>query len=215
LIFDTIKAQLRPGEGSQLVGLVAVVDAENTAAAAGRISLKIAGSLVGDALTRQALGDRSHDDGGRWGEPLPARDTRGARLESLMGQVDTLMPKKDRDLALHAARLHGDHAFTTRGLLRGQLPGARELSAVKEVKLREILLGVSERFDGDGSPRGLGGEAIPISARLLAIIDCWDWLTTSRAFAPRLVRNEARAAIFAEAGARLDPELVEPFLELV
>jgi len=215
LVVAPIHAQLEPGEGAVLVGLVAVVGAESPEGSAGRTSLKIAGSLVGDTLTRQVLGDRTRVNGQRWGAMIPERGSCGERLEALMARVDTLLDPADRPLAHRAARFHGELAFTTRGLLRGQLPGGKALNASEERKLREILLGTSERFDGGGSPRGLGGEAIPKTSRVLAIIDCWDWLTTSRAFAPLLSRTDARAALYAEAGARLDPLLIDPFLELI
>jgi len=215
LVVAPIHAQLQPGEGASLVGLVAVVGAQSPEENAGRTSLKIAGSLVGDALTRQVLGDRTRAYGRRWGEALPERNTRGERLEALMARVDTLLDPGDRTLACRAARLHGELEFTTRGLLRGQLPKAPDRTPAEDRKLREILLGASERFDGGGSPRGQGGEGISKTSRLLAIIDCWDWLTLARGFAPRLSPIDARAALYAEAGARLDPLLVEPFLELV
>ncbi len=208
-----IRAQLCAGEAAEPIGLVAVVGVE--VGKQRRISLSIAADLVGDALTRQVLGDRSRADGLRWGARLPGRSGRGERLVALYDRADTLVPERGRALGRRAAALYGERGFTMRGLLRGQLPGVRGLSDAEGHALQEILLGVTERFDGDGSPRGLGGEAIRCAARLLAVLDRWDMLTTSRAYAPLLDRAAARAAIEAEAGARLDPRMVVRFLEMI
>ncbi len=208
-----IRVQVRAGTAPEPIGLVAVVGIE--AGRQRRISLSIAADLVGDALTRQVLGDRSRAEGLRWGARLPERGDRGARLAALYDRVDTLVPERGRALGHRAAGLYGAQGFTIRGLLRGQLPGASGLSDADGHALQEILLGVGERFDGEGSPHGLGGEAIRCAARLLAVVDRWDMLTTSRAYAPLLDRAAARAALEAEAGTRLDPRMVVRFLEMI
>lgn len=208
-----IRAQLRPGAASERVGFVAVVG--GVGGVRRQTSLRIAADLVGDALARQVLGDSSRADGKRWGVALPDRASRAERLVALYDRMDTLVPERGRALGRRAAALHGELGFTTRGLLQGQLPGVRDLSGADARALREILLGVSERFDGDGSPRGLGGEAIGCTSRLLAIVDRWDLLTASRAYAPLLGPADASAALGAEAGSRLDPLMVERFLEMV
>ena len=57
----------------------------------------------------------------------------------------------------------------------------------------EIVLNHEERFDGGGYPRGLAGEAIPLWARLFAVIDALDAITSDRPYRKGLSFDEARA----------------------
>lgn len=69
-----------------------------------------------------------------------------------------------------------------------------------------------ERWDGSGYPRGLKGKEIPITARLFAIIDVWDALSSDRPYRKKLPRNEVIAYLKEKAGVLFDPHLVELFL---
>jgi putative two-component system response regulator len=73
-----------------------------------------------------------------------------------------------------------------------------------------------ERWDGGGYPDGLVGEAIPLTARVLQVVDIFDALTTERPYKPALSQATALAALRDEVdrGWR-DPGVVEPFIELV
>lgn len=71
-----------------------------------------------------------------------------------------------------------------------------------------------EKWDGSGYPRGLKGEEIPLSARIFAVIDVWDALTSDRPYRPAWSRETARNQIREEAGRHFDPRVVEKFLEL-
>ena len=73
-----------------------------------------------------------------------------------------------------------------------------------------------ERWDGGGYPDGLAGEAIPLTARILQVVDIFDALTTERPYKPALSQATALAALREEAarGWR-DPGVVEPFIALV
>lgn len=62
-----------------------------------------------------------------------------------------------------------------------------------------------ERWDGTGYPDRLGGEAIPVQARVFAVADTLDALTTDRPYRAAAHWSEARQVIRSEAGARLDP----------
>ncbi|MGB6066779.1 MAG: response regulator [Desulfomonilaceae bacterium] len=70
-----------------------------------------------------------------------------------------------------------------------------------------------ERWDGNGYPFGLKEEAIPLSARIVAIADVYDALTTERRYKRSYSHEEAREIIVREKGKHFDPELVEAFLE--
>ena len=71
-----------------------------------------------------------------------------------------------------------------------------------------------ERFDGLGYPYRLQGEEIPLSARIIAIADTFDAMTSHRSYRPALSVNEALSEIKAVAGTQLDPFLVEVALSL-
>jgi ribonuclease P protein subunit RPR2 len=68
-----------------------------------------------------------------------------------------------------------------------------------------------ERWDGTGYPDGLGGEEIPLGARVFAVADSLDAMTTKRPYRDALPWATARAEILAEAGSQFDPEVVEAF----
>lgn len=71
-----------------------------------------------------------------------------------------------------------------------------------------------ERWDGSGYPDGLAGEAIPLGARIVAVADVYDALTSDRPYRPALPVSEARARLVAGAGITLDACVVAAFLHL-
>jgi len=66
-----------------------------------------------------------------------------------------------------------------------------------------------EKWDGSGYPNGLAGEAIPIGARILAAVDCFDALASDRQYRKALPLPEAMAKVVADAGKSFDPRVVE------
>ncbi len=82
--------------------------------------------------------------------------------------------------------------------------------------LKEILPIVRhhhEKFDGSGYPDKLRGDNIPIGARIMAVADTYDAMTSHRPYRKSLHVNVAVSVLKKEAGRQLDPELVEVFLE--
>ncbi len=77
-----------------------------------------------------------------------------------------------------------------------------------------LILGHHERWDGKGYPHGIAGEAIPLGARILAVVDHFDGITSGRPFRDAVPRAEALAMVQDEAGKALDPAIVETFLRL-
>ena len=69
-----------------------------------------------------------------------------------------------------------------------------------------------ERFDGTGYPAGLAGEQIPLEARIVAVADIYDALTSTRPYKQAYQSAEARAVMIDSKGSKLDPGLVELFL---
>jgi response regulator RpfG family c-di-GMP phosphodiesterase len=93
--------------------------------------------------------------------------------------------------------------------------GERILAPV--IRSRAVLAGIRghhERLDGTGYPDGLAGGQIPLLARLVAIPDCFDALTTCRAYRPALPLDEALALLQGGAGTQFDPVFVEVFLRI-
>jgi ribonuclease P protein subunit RPR2 len=76
---------------------------------------------------------------------------------------------------------------------------------------REVIRSHHERWDGSGYPDGLTGEAIPLYARLFAVADVLDAVTTRRPYREPSSITEARAIIEAASGSQFDPEVVAAF----
>ncbi len=71
-----------------------------------------------------------------------------------------------------------------------------------------------EKWDGTGYPRGLKGEQIPLAARIFALVDVWDALTSDRPYRQAWTAEKAREYIREQAGKHFDPEIAEKFLML-
>ncbi len=72
-----------------------------------------------------------------------------------------------------------------------------------------------ERWDGSGYPRGLTGESIPLFARLFAVVDVFDALTSDRPYRSAWSREKVRQYIQQQAGRHFDPQIVKVFLEIM
>ena len=69
-----------------------------------------------------------------------------------------------------------------------------------------------ERYDGAGYPEGIAGAAIPLTARILAVADCFDAMTSDRTYRESRSRQDALAELRRNAGTQFDPAVVEAFL---
>lgn len=72
-----------------------------------------------------------------------------------------------------------------------------------------------ERWDGTGYPDGLRGEDIPLVARIIAVADAFDAMTTDRPYRKAVTREEVLREIIRCAGAQFDPAIVEVFTKVV
>lgn len=77
----------------------------------------------------------------------------------------------------------------------------------------DLVLNHEERFDGSGYPAGLAGEAIPLPARLFAVIDTLDAITSDRTYRAAQTFDVARDEILAESGKQFDPLAVAAFVQ--
>jgi HD-GYP domain-containing protein (c-di-GMP phosphodiesterase class II) len=85
------------------------------------------------------------------------------------------------------------------------------LSILGQGRSKRELLAVlyhHERLDGSGYPYGLGAESIPIEARIVAVADTYDALTSDRPYRKARTPGEARRVVMEEAGGRLDARVV-------
>jgi HD-GYP domain-containing protein (c-di-GMP phosphodiesterase class II) len=78
---------------------------------------------------------------------------------------------------------------------------------------REIALTHHEKWDGTGYPLGLKGEAIPLSARLFAIVDVFDALTSDRPYRSAWTPERVCRYIQEQSGLSFDPQIVKIFLQ--
>jgi putative two-component system response regulator len=76
----------------------------------------------------------------------------------------------------------------------------------------EIALNHRERWDGNGYPQGLRGKAIPLSARIVAVVDYFDALTMHRRYRPARADDCGLAMLAEQAGSAFDPEIVTAFV---
>jgi putative two-component system response regulator len=88
-----------------------------------------------------------------------------------------------------------------------QYPSARFLRMA-----RDIAASHHEWYDGSGYPRGLAGQAIPLSARIVALADAYDALTSKRVYKDAFTHDKARAAVIKGRGTHFDPDVVDAFL---
>jgi putative nucleotidyltransferase with HDIG domain len=112
-------------------------------------------------------------------------------------------------------------------------PGALSRSEFERIKLHavkgaEILAAVEfpypvvptvrhhhEQWNGKGYPDGLSGDAIPLGARILTVVDCFDAVTSDRPYRRKLTDDEAIEILETRRGTMYDPRVVDAFIELV
>jgi putative two-component system response regulator len=112
------------------------------------------------------------------------------------------------------------------GALAGRVPGhgadravhldaaLQEFPGVKFLEMgRDIAATHHERFDGEGYPRKLAGEDIPLCGRIVALADVYDALTSKRVYKSAMAHDVAKAMILAESGSHFDPDLVDAMVQ--
>jgi ribonuclease P protein subunit RPR2 len=90
--------------------------------------------------------------------------------------------------------------------------GAEIVSGIEFLQeAAEVVRSHHERWDGTGYPDGLAGEEIPLAARVFAVADVFDALTTERPYRPAMSLVEARRIIVRGSGSHFDPAVVHAF----
>jgi putative nucleotidyltransferase with HDIG domain len=140
------------------------------------------------------------------------------------------LSEPERELAQTAGLLHdiGKLSFPDR-VLRGDgdltladweqirlhpSAGARVVAGIDGYEeIGEIILTHHERMDGRGYPRGLPAAWVPAIARMIAVADTYDAMTSRDSYRPPVSHDEAIAELKRVAGTQLDPDFVELFIE--
>jgi HD-GYP domain-containing protein (c-di-GMP phosphodiesterase class II) len=98
-----------------------------------------------------------------------------------------------------------------------QHPGTA-YNLLKQISYLEKALDIPhshhEKWDGTGYPRGLKGEEIPLPARIFAIVDVWDALTSDRPYRKAWDREDVIQYVIDDSGKHFDPRVVDAFLVL-
>src|SRR5216683_4653989 len=140
------------------------------------------------------------------------------------------LPDKEVELIRLAARVHDlgkievpDEVLHKQGRLseaefelmkKHPTTGAEILAKFPEYKRgRELVLAHHERMDGLGYPRGLAGAAIALGARIIAVADSWDAMTSDRPYRKALEAEVALAELLRGRGTQWDPSVVDAFAE--
>lgn len=132
---------------------------------------------------------------------------RGALLHDIgkMGVPDRILLKPDtlKDEELLIMRRHPQYAYDM-------------LSPVSYLhQALTIPYCHHEWWDGSGYPQGLKGEEIPLAARLFAVVDVWDALTSDRPYRPAWTNQETITYIKGLSGKQFDPQVVDKFFEML
>lgn len=121
-----------------------------------------------------------------------------------IGVSDVVLRKNDRLTAEEFAQVR-EHPHLA----------VRILKAIPGTEILPWILGHHERWDGRGYPDGLVADAIPLEARILAICDAFDAMTSVRPYRAAMPTEDALDEIMAGAGSQFDEELAERFVVLI
>ena len=131
----------------------------------------------------------------------------GALLHDLgkVGIEDAILKKKDM-LTPGEYEIMKQHSVIGENILKP----LRSMS-----KLSALVRYHHELYDGTGYPDGLKGESIPITARILTMVDIYDAITTDRPYRKALSKEEAIKTLKSYSGNKLDPKLVDIFVGII
>lgn len=110
-------------------------------------------------------------------------------------------------------RLEPEEYETMKGHVEAAIGIIRNLPSLDYVI--PAVIGHHERYDGKGYPRGIAGEDIPLSARILCIADSFDAMVSKRSYKDRCSLEFAMEEILKQAGRQFDPQLAPLFVEAV
>jgi putative nucleotidyltransferase with HDIG domain len=138
---------------------------------------------------------------------VPAVDVVRIRTAAAIHDVGKL--HTPRDILNNPGRLSNEEFAVIK---RHPVDGADMLSAAGDPEIAAIVRHHHERLDGRGYPDGLAGTEIPLGARIVAVADTFDAITSSRAYRVAGTHKRALDVLAREAGSQLDPAAVAAFV---
>lgn len=118
-----------------------------------------------------------------------------------------LKPGKLTHEEFEQMKLHAAYGYKTLSSAEAEIGGTSFLTVAKEIAYTH-----HERWDGTGYPQGLAGDAIPLSGRLMALVDVYDALVSERPYKKAFTHETARKVVLEGSGTHFDPRIVEAFL---
>ena len=118
-----------------------------------------------------------------------------------------LKPGRLTDAEFEIMKTHTIRGAETIAAMRDEFPNACFLNMA-----HDVILSHHEKFDGSGYPNGLSGHQIPLCARIMAVADVYDALTSVRVYKPAFDHEKAKSIIVGDSGTHFDPDIVASFL---
>jgi hypothetical protein len=141
------------------------------------------------------------------GMGLPSEDVARIRAAAAVHDVGKLRTPK---AVLNKPGRLTDAEFEV--IKRHPVDGAEMVAALGDAELTRIVRHHHERLDGAGYPDGLHGDEIPLGARIIAVADTFDAITSARPYRDAAPHQKAIDILREEAGTQLDPDAVRAFL---
>ncbi|TCJ14987.1 HD domain-containing protein [Parasulfuritortus cantonensis] len=120
--------------------------------------------------------------------------------DRLLAKVERLEHEERAEIERHP--LIGEEILSAVGL-----PGAAEAA--------RIIRHHHERYDGSGYPDGLSGDAIPVAARIISVVDSYDAMAERRSYHAPRGHRQIVAVLYEERGGKHDPEILDTFLRII
>jgi putative nucleotidyltransferase with HDIG domain len=118
------------------------------------------------------------------------------------------------EFLVHPGKLSAEQMAEARRHVEHGLDILRETKGVDE-RVISMVATHHERYDGSGYPLGLSGDAIPLLGRIAGIVDCYDAMTSKRAYASAMSTYDAVRQMKVLSGTWFHPQLVEQFIQAV
>lgn len=142
---------------------------------------------------------------------LEESDVESLRIASILHDVGTIhIPER-------VLNKPGELTEEERRIIQAH-PGLAEMILKKYPHIEQVLPTIlyhHERFDGNGYPTGISGDSIPLHARILAIAEAFNAMTSPRSYKKKLTIEEAVEELRAKSGSQFDPQLVQAFIKIL